>query len=316
MINLWLLSVSLALFAQAQAGAQEDVRPDVGFVPTPPSAVEAMLKLAEPHPGETLYDLGCGDGRIVIAAARRWGVRGLGVDIDPDLIARSREKARAAGVDHLVRFEQANIFETDIKDADIVALYLLTWINVSLRPRLLEQLRPGSRVVAHQFGMDEWPPDAIRHVLHEGERHSVMLWIIPANCTGTWRLSAVGLPPQCDLHFEQLFQHANGRLILEGESRPLLDLSLKGSELAFTVGPKQGESGGGRRFTGEVMGHRMTGRVTRKTDTGPQEAEWSAVREPATMRSLDPRKRGRRPGAFSLKRLFSGAGRLVGLIKR
>jgi len=302
MLKPWLLSMAMAMGPHPSAAAQEDVRPDVGFVPTPQPAVEVMLELANPRPGEVLFDLGCGDGRIVITAARRWNIQGRGVDIDPEMIRISRENARKAGVDHLVRFEQRNIFETDYREADIVALYLLTWINVSLRPRLLQQLHPGARVVAHQFGMEEWPPDVIRHVRHGGERHSVMLWIIPANCTGDWRLTAEGFPADAELRFEQLFQHANGTLRWGGRIEPLFDLTLRGGELAFTANRE--EKGGITpvSFSGRILGHRMRGRVRWAGGEGEMVSEWTAVRNPATMRSLEPSEKGRGPRSFRLKK--------------
>jgi SAM-dependent methyltransferase len=149
--------------------------PDVPFVPTSPATVDAMLELAAPRHGEVVYDLGCGDGRIVIAAAQRYGTRGVGIDIDPQRIAEARRNAELAGVADRVDFRQADLFEADIHEADVVTLYLLPDVNLRLRPRLLAQLAPGTRVVSHAFDMGDWKPEQTRIVEHT----TVYLWTIP-----------------------------------------------------------------------------------------------------------------------------------------
>jgi len=138
---------------------QEEVRRDVPYVPTPPDVVETMLKLGEVKKGDILYDLGCGDGRIVVMAAQKFGARGTGVDIDPERIKEAEENARQAGVSDRAHFILKNLFEADFHDATVVTLYLLPDVNLKLRPKLLKDLKVGTRIVSHQFDMGEWKPD-------------------------------------------------------------------------------------------------------------------------------------------------------------
>jgi len=146
------------------------------FVATPPAVVEAMLKLAKVTKNDIVYDLGCGDGRIVIAAAKNYGARGVGIDIDPQRIKEATENARQQGVSDRVTFVQADLFDADIREATVVTLYLLPTLNLKLRPRLLTDLKPGTRVVSHDFHMDEWTPDETVEL--NGRR--VYLWTVPA----------------------------------------------------------------------------------------------------------------------------------------
>lgn len=148
---------------------------DVPYVPTPQAVVDRMLSLAQVAKNDVLFDLGCGDGRIVVTAASQFGARGTGIDIDPERIAEARENARKAGVEKQVQFKQANLFETDLSKASVVSLYLLPTINVKLRPRLWQQLKVGSRVVSHAFDMgNEWPADKTATV----DGRTIYFWII------------------------------------------------------------------------------------------------------------------------------------------
>jgi len=162
-------ALAATLLLPCVACAREDGKPapalDVHYVPTPMPVVDKMLEMAQVRRGETLFDLGCGDGRIVVAAARRHGARGIGIDLDPVRIDEARANARYAGVQKLVEFRVANLFDTDLRSADIVTLYLLPLLNQRLRPKLWQQLRVGSRVVSHSFDMGaEWPPERTERV--------------------------------------------------------------------------------------------------------------------------------------------------------
>jgi SAM-dependent methyltransferase len=154
-------------------------RLDVPYVPTPEAVVERMLRMAKVGEGDLLYDLGCGDGRIVITAARKYGARGVGYDIDPRRISESNENARRAGVADRVRFVQGDLFEADLGGATVVTLYLLPDVNMKLRPKLLSELKPGTRVVSHNYGMGDWEPSEFVEVDVEGEKHFIYSWVVP-----------------------------------------------------------------------------------------------------------------------------------------
>lgn len=173
----------LATVAVAQT-PQPARQPDVPYVPTTEGAVQEMLKLAEVKKTDVVYDLGCGDGRIVIAAAKNYGARGVGIDINPVRIAEAKENAKKAGVEHLVRFEENDLFKADFHDATVVTLFLLPSINLKLRPRLLEHLKPGTRIVSNTFDMGDWKADR-EATLDDSDSedgylsHKFFLWTIP-----------------------------------------------------------------------------------------------------------------------------------------
>ena len=172
----------LAVFVAGQS-APSRRRPDVPYVPTTDEAVAAMLKLADIKPSDVVYDLGCGDGRIVIAAAKKFGAHGVGVDIDPARIREANENAKKAGVEKLVRFEEKDLFQADIHEANVVMLFLLNSVNLKLRPKLLRELKPGTRIVSNTFDMGDWKPDKERAVegIDDGTSLSqyLYLWIVP-----------------------------------------------------------------------------------------------------------------------------------------
>lgn len=157
-----------------QAPAQTDRRPDVIFVPTRDTVIEAMLKAAKVTPDDVVYDLGCGDGRIVVAAAKL-GARAVGIDIDPQRVKEANDNIQKNAVSAKAEIRQGDLFEADIREATVVTLYLLPSLNVKLRPRLMEQLRPGTRVVSHDFDMGDWKPDETIAV----DGKTVYLWTIP-----------------------------------------------------------------------------------------------------------------------------------------
>jgi len=156
-------------------------RPDIAFIPTPGDAIAAMLELAELTPADRVYDLGCGDGRLLIEAAQSYGVTGVGVDVDPGLLTTARLNAAQTGVQNMLTFLPGDLFESDFSDATAVFIYLLPHLNLRLRPRLLQQLRPGARIISHQFDMEDWSPD-LTLKLEPSEEDSVLyLWRIPAS---------------------------------------------------------------------------------------------------------------------------------------
>jgi trans-aconitate methyltransferase len=168
----------------AQPAKTLDKQPEVPFVPTNDKVVAEMLKVANVGKNDVLYDLGSGDGRIPITAARRWGTRGVGVDIDPQRVKEARENATKAGVTDKVKFLQQDLFETDIKEATVVTLYLLPDVNLRLRPKLLADLKPGTRVVSHNYDMGDWKPlKTLTVKLPDGE-HTVYYWVVPPRAAG------------------------------------------------------------------------------------------------------------------------------------
>lgn len=168
----FILAVALAAFFRL-AGAEQ---PDVIFVPTPQEVVDKMLEMAKVGKNDVLYDLGSGDGRIPVTAAKRFGIHAVGIDIDPQRIAEANENARKNGVGNLVEFKREDLFKTKFSDATVVTLYLLPDLNVKLRPRLLSELKPGTRIVSHQFDMGTWKPE--QKVELNGR--TIYLWTIPA----------------------------------------------------------------------------------------------------------------------------------------
>ncbi len=164
-------ALGLALAAQAQTSSRT---PDVGFVPTPEDVVAGMLRLANVKRGDIVYDLGSGDGRIVIQAAKRYGARGVGIDIDPERVEEASRNARAEKVSDRVRFLNQDLFDSDLGEATVVTLYLLPRLNLKLRPKLLAELKPGTRIVSHGFDMGDWKPDRVAQV----GSTTIYLWTI------------------------------------------------------------------------------------------------------------------------------------------
>jgi len=253
----------MAAYAQLETFNQPPVigGKDVMWVPTPDAAVDRMLSMANVGPRDLVYDLGSGDGKIAIMAARRFGARAVGVEFDSDMIELSRAAARNEGVADRVRFVQADIFGYDFRDATVVTLYLLTTLNVKLRPKILD-LKPGTRVASHMFRMDEWEPD--EHVRVGASE--VFLWVVPAKVAGTWVMTrAAGAA--AELVLDQQFQRISGSVRVAGETLPLTQAALRGDEIRFAFA---GEGGARVAFTGRVAGDRIVG------DRGAE--PWSAVR--------------------------------------
>ncbi len=175
LIGLFSLMFGAAIFVSAQTPTPTPRTPDVPYVPTNQKVVDAMLKMAKVTKNDVVYDLGCGDGRIVITAAKEYGAKGTGIDINPERIKEANENAKVAGVTNKVKFIEGDLFEQDFSDATVVALYLLPAINLKLRPQLLK-LKPGTRIVSHAFDMGDWKPDQTMMV----EGSTIYFWTVPA----------------------------------------------------------------------------------------------------------------------------------------
>jgi ubiquinone/menaquinone biosynthesis C-methylase UbiE len=264
-----LVTIALATAAfitlSDSALAQRPDRPvlDVPYVPTPPEVVDRMLEMAAVRPDDFVIDLGSGDGRIAIAAARK-GARALGIDIDPERVLEAQDNARKAGVRERVRFQRQNLFETRIGDATVLTMYLLTKVNLDLRPRILEELKPGTRVVSHSFDMGNWKPDIHSEIGHR----QVFMWIVPAKAAGRWA-GSIGAE-SFGLDLQQEYQYLQGSAQIAGTSIEVREGWLHGAEMHLTLSD-------GRVLHGRVDGSRMH---SLPADPGDKPAiSWHASRQ-------------------------------------
>jgi hypothetical protein len=270
--------LAAATFACAPVTTAQDYSPTVGqegkdviWVPTPQALVEKMLDMAKLTAKDIHYDLGSGDGRTVITAAKR-GAQAHGVEFNPDMVKLSERNAAKEGVADKAKFINGDIFQTDFSHATVVTLYLLPSLNVKLRPTILK-MKPGTRVVSHAFSMEDWQPDQTETV----EGRTAYLWIVPAQVDGTWRWSVSGNGPKdYELSLRQQYQKVEGLIRLDGKMGQLRDIKLQGDQLSFSVHEVAGSSGTIRRdFTGRVSGNTVQG-VVKLPNAG--EAKWSATR--------------------------------------
>src|SRR5687768_15761739 len=234
------LSLACAL-AIAPALAQQTL--DVPYVATPMNVVDAMLEIANVGAEDFVIDLGSGDGRIVIAAAKKRGARGLGVELDAALVNDARREAQRQGVADKAEFLAQNLFITDIARATVLTTYLYPRINIQLRPVIFAQLKPGSRVVSHEFDFGSWKPDAqvtvkVPDKPYGPPRSQVLLWIVPANAAGRWQWRTQlegGAPIDCEMTLEQTFQELRGTALAGGKPAALEKPWLRGEEIRFTL---------------------------------------------------------------------------------
>jgi SAM-dependent methyltransferase len=247
-----------------QAQSEEGYNPEVGqrgkdviWVPTPQGLVDKMLDMAKVTPTDYVIDLGSGDGRIVIAAAKR-GARAHGIEYNPDMVELSRRNAAKEGVSDKATFAEADLFESDLSQATVITMFLLQDLNIQLRPKILN-LKPGTRIVSNSFDMREWEADEIGTADKDCSGFcTAYLWIVPANVAGTWRLA------KGELTLEQNFQMITGALISGDDNTPVRG-RLNGDQISFTAD--------GRDYIGHVTGNLMSGTVK-----GGRSSRWSAIR--------------------------------------
>lgn len=264
----WVVSVVLAAsvaFAQSQPALKEytpkEGQPgkDVVWVPTRDAVVDKMLDLANVTPKDFVIDLGSGDGRLVIAAAKR-GARALGIEYNPDMVDLAKRNASAAGVADVTQFVKADIFESDFSRASVISLFLLPELNLKLRPKILD-LKPGTRIVSNTFPMGDWTPDETADVQGDcGSYCTALLWIVPAKVDGEWKL------PSGPLVLRQNFQAFDGTIGVDGKTLAISAGRLSGNRLSF--------SAGGVEYAGQVFGNVMRGEFKSARGTGI----WEAVR--------------------------------------
>jgi SAM-dependent methyltransferase len=264
---LCLLMVAIAPFAQALAGTKEftpmegQQGKDVIWLPTADSLVEKMLDLAKVTAQDYLIDLGSGDGRTVIAAAKR-GARALGIEYNPDMVEYSKKNAAKAGVADRAQFVKADIFESDFSQANVITMFLLPELNLKLRPQILN-LKPGTRIVSNTFTMGEWQPDDTVELSSAPDCSTyctALFWLVPAKVGGEWKL------PQGQLSLRQEFQKVSGSLSSGGKSASITNGLLAGDQLSFSAGEAQ--------YVGRVSGNTIQGTYK----AGGNAGAWSATR--------------------------------------
>jgi hypothetical protein len=254
---LLVLATALAAMAQEKGGSSYEPQvgqagKDVVWVPTPQALVDKMLEMAKATPKDFLIDLGSGDGRTVITAAKR-GLTAKGIEYNPQMVEVAQKAAKAAGVSEKATFEKADIFESDFSKADIITMFLLPWINEKLSPTLL-QLKPGTRLVSNTFTMGEWQPDETATVTADCTNYcKALLWIVPAKAEGTWQLG------EAELKLKQSYQMLSGTL---GPTE-ITDARMKGTAISFSVG--------GANYAGTLDGKTMSGSISGSN------AKWTAT---------------------------------------
>jgi len=283
-VRLSMLVVMVMVGGHLAAGAEEETL-DVPYVPTPENVVDQMLKMATVGKDDILYDLGCGDGRIVITAVRRLGARkGVGIDIDPERIKECEVNVRKAAVADRVTFLQQDLFDTDFSEASVVTLYLLPNINMRLRPALFRQLRPGDRVVSHDFDMKEWKPDETVEVASDDIESTVYYWMVPGPAAGTWHWTL----PKADgqeryrLRLRQRFQTVSGTLEADGQPQTLSGLRIQGDRLSFTLVREVEGKKVTAAFSGRIAGDALSGTVIGYGPGLPCAGDWRARRDAVT----------------------------------
>jgi SAM-dependent methyltransferase len=257
---------------------------DVPYAATPYEIADEMVRLADVQSDDRVYDLGCGDGRLVIAAVKKAGCKGVGIDIDPARIKESRQNAIIAGVEDRVRFVEQNFFESDVRDATVMMIYLFPDVNIRLRGKFLKEMKPGSRLVSHAFDMGDWKPDNSASI----RAQRVYLWVIPANATGTWTWrSQDGRRTAFVLEMEQRYQAIRGTLTQGDHPSTLADAKLTGDRITFRIEQDVSGRKTARQFAGAISGNTITGTITSTEGPRVQNSRWKAVRDPSTLRPIE-----------------------------
>jgi hypothetical protein len=246
---------------------------DVVWVPTPPQVVDLMLDLARATPKDFVIDLGSGDGRIVLGAAKR-GIKARGVELNPDLVRLSQEEAERLGVGEFAQFVAQDMFQADLSQASVLTTYLLPHLNRRVRPLALAQMKPGSRVVTYAFHMGEWQPDKVAQV----GGLTVHLWIVPAAAMGEWRWSydGIGFSRDYAMSVRQKFQFIDGTASTRTSPVYLRDMKLEGDRITFTLTEEAGSSLAQTRYEGRIDGDAITGSA--RTNDREESRPWRATR--------------------------------------
>lgn len=280
----FVVAIVFAGIALMASGARAQDFGDTPYVQTPQNVVDRMLQIAKVGPADYVIDLGSGDGRMIITAARKYGARGFGVDLDRRLVELANKRAKSEGVADKAVFYERDLYETDLKDASVVTIYLLPEVNLMVRPRLLATLKPGTRVVAHDYDMGEWRPDqqlvmdAPGKPVGRDQKSKVFFWVIPGNAAGKWRweLPVGGKPAAFDLTLTQNFQDIKGTVSIDGTSMPLENARLSGEEISFTVTDPRDRTR--YDFSGHIAGQAISGGANVTAANAQRRLEWNAQR--------------------------------------
>ncbi len=284
MLNKMLPALACAGLMASGAHAAGD-QPSVPYVPTPQAVVDRMLNMAKVTAQDYLIDLGSGDGRIVVTAAKKFGARGFGVDLNPVRIDEANANARKNGVTDKVAFYQRNLFDTDLTQATVITMYLLPRVNLELRPKLLD-LKPGTRLVSHDFDMGDWKADASTRMdaadkfSGAGGDSDVYFWVVPAKAGGGWRsqFPVSGKPQTYEFMFEQKYQMVSGSVQVNGRAVKITDAKLRGAELTFSFTADVNDAPVKHEFSGSVDGSRIIGQATLSGGRLTARVEWIAER--------------------------------------
>jgi hypothetical protein len=256
--TMFALAASVVAQPKTRADCEKDYKPQVGqsgkdviWVPTPDELVTRMLKMAQTTPQDYVVDLGAGDGKIAIAAAKQFGANSLGIEYNPDMVKLAQCMVQVEGVANKTKIIQGDVFKEDFSKATVVTMYLLPELNLRLRPIILN-MKPGTRVASHQFTMGDWEPDETADI----EYRSAYLWIVPARVEGTWNFRETGGSTQFSVSLNQKYQKVGGDAAMGANKQPIVGATLRGDEIRFAFNDDKGVT---RTLTGKVRGSEIAG---------------------------------------------------------
>lgn len=272
---------------------------EVPYVPTPQNVVDRILEIAKVGPQDYVIDLGSGDGRMIITAAKKYGARGFGVDLDKQLVRKANALAAKAGVADRAKFYARDLFETDVGPATVLTIYLLPEVNLMVRPRLLATLKPGTRIVSHDYDMGEWLPDLALNLdapdksVGRDHKSKVFYWVMPATASGQWRwqLPGAGQPQNFELTLTQMFQAIEGTLSVDGRKVALETPRLSGTQISFSARFDQNGAPVKLAFSGRIAGSAIEGQAQITRRDAAESLAWKAARTqywPPAHASLPP----------------------------